>query len=333
MGVPSEIAFCVTQITPVLRTLGGTSRSLDASKATYFFCLCIRWCLVIKAISNMTPTLRLKSGLQRCSTILSAAYQACRAQSVVIHKRLFPFHASAWHLLIKPVDQLLAEGDAAECDRLTTQWRDHMQSQLNVILLTVSCQHKHGMGQSSQRLTTLKSAVVASVVASSFSWPMLDTTHDPMNNDFNVLVLGACYAALAVAICAIACGAQLSLALSRISTCRTGLSRLRHLLAKDGLAVPPRASFAKMYLWQIPAALLNLSIYLYLAGPVVLAYTSAANMLRAQPIRYGIVVSRPSRWILSGSALTCYRSLLVLHLRVCTESCTISCVPYTSIGV
>jgi hypothetical protein len=102
-------------------------------------------------------------------------------------------------------------------------------------------------------------------MASNLSWEVV-SVQSP--NNLVVLAQSACYSSLVLVLFSVACGTQLALALSRITTCDEGLARLRNLLSEiDVQSGQRRPTLAKMYLWQTPAALLNLSLYMYLVCP------------------------------------------------------------------
>lgn len=53
------------------------------------------------------------------------------------------FHSRAWRAMGDPIVGILKESDPGERDALTRRWREQMNSQLNVILVTVGFSARH----------------------------------------------------------------------------------------------------------------------------------------------------------------------------------------------
>ncbi|KAM7192598.1 hypothetical protein V8F20_008807 [Naviculisporaceae sp. PSN 640] len=171
-------------------------------------------------------------------------------------------YSQVWKAMAAPISHLLNEPDDDERNKLTLKWRDQLQTQLNVILIT--------------------SALIASVVASSFTWPEFEPSTDPLGIVLTI-VKALWYGSLLFSIVAIASAAQLAIALSRIAAYSTDLEFTRRMLAsvdpKDPAMPTTRVSFPKLWMWQIPAMLLNWSINLYVLGVVILVYQAACNLV------------------------------------------------------
>ncbi|KAK4213783.1 hypothetical protein QBC37DRAFT_168986 [Rhypophila decipiens] len=159
----------------------------------------------------------------------------------------------------------LNEPDDDERNKLTLKWKDQLQSQLNVILIT--------------------SALIASVVASSFTWPDFELSTSRLGMVLTI-VKALWYGSLLFSIVAIASAAQLAIALSRIAAYSTDLKFTRGMLTshdpKDPAKTTTRVNFKKLWMWQIPAMLLNGSIYLYVLGLAILVYQGARNLVVQQ---------------------------------------------------
>lgn len=124
-------------------------------------------------------------------------------------------------------------------------------------------------------MTCIQSALTASLVAGSFSWPELDRS--PTSKVLE-LVKAFWFSSLLFSVFSIASAAQLSIALSRISTYRTDLDFTRKMLMTKDQS-ENQLSYPKLYLWQIPSMLLNGSIYLYVLGLAILVYKRCWDFL------------------------------------------------------
>jgi hypothetical protein len=109
-----------------------------------------------------------------------------------------------------------------------------------------------------------QAALLSSVIAGAFSWPAVANTH--------WLVKGFWYCSLALSLASIATATEQAVALSRIVCHPKGLVNLRDVLGKPSgaIQVPYEPRRLQLYVWHIPLAMLNASIYLFLLG--LLAY-------------------------------------------------------------
>ncbi|KAK1759040.1 hypothetical protein QBC47DRAFT_397861 [Echria macrotheca] len=171
-------------------------------------------------------------------------------------------HVWNWKAMADPIAHLLNEPEDDERDRLTLKWRHEIQSQLNVILVI--------------------SALIASVVASSLTWPDFALPTGSLGTVLTI-VKALWFSALLFSIVAIASAAQLAMGLSRIAAYSTDLKYTRRMLASLDPRDPARSttelSYSKLWMWQIPAVLLNWSTCLYVLGLTILVYEEARSLL------------------------------------------------------
>ncbi|KAI1326953.1 hypothetical protein F5Y16DRAFT_373306 [Xylariaceae sp. FL0255] len=208
----------------------------------------------------------------------------CWNATTIGTKETFVFHSRAWSAMGDPIVAILNEPDTSQKDLLTLRWREQMSSQLNVILIT--------------------SALTSSLVASSFSWPEFDQSPPSKVLAF---VKATWYGSLLFSVFSIASAAQLSIALSRIATYRTDLAFTRNMLTTAG-SLNNKLSYPKLYLWQIPAMLLNGSIYLYVLGITIFVYNSCRDLaylnLRIEATGCLVIFSLALVWVLVNYALS-----------------------------
>lgn len=109
-----------------------------------------------------------------------------------------------------------------------------------------------------------QAALLSSVIAGAFSWPPVANAH--------WLVQGLWYSSITLSLASIATATEQAVALSRIVCHPNGLANLRDVLGKPANEIQvthnhmyePRK--LQLYIWHLPLAMLNASIYLFLLG-------------------------------------------------------------------
>ncbi|KAE9366260.1 hypothetical protein N431DRAFT_472808 [Stipitochalara longipes BDJ] len=152
-----------------------------------------------------------------------------------------------WKSTHDPIENLLNEQDPVKQDNLTTVWRDCKVSELATVGYT--------------------SALVASVIASAFSWFPISSS--PWT------VRAVWYSSLTLAMSSISVSTQQTVTLHRIGSHSEALQKIRSMLGEQlrGAPVKPRPS--QLYVWQIPVMLLTVSILLFLIGLAILIFHAA----------------------------------------------------------
>lgn len=106
-------------------------------------------------------------------------------------------------------------------------------------------------------LTSSESGVVAASVTGAFSWFNIERS--------SVFTLCCWYGSLLSAMTAVTVATQQFVALTRISMHVDGLARIRLVIGNGS-----EPSFSRLYAWQVPVMLLNISITLFIVGFAVL---------------------------------------------------------------
>jgi hypothetical protein len=113
---------------------------------------------------------------------------------------------------------------------------------------------------------------MGAVISTSFTWPMLVVE----GRTGGSIILGIWYPALLLALGAIATASQQAVMLTRLRNYNDGPQRLRKMLGKlEGGSWRPRK--LQLFVWQSPAMLQNASIYMFVAGLVVLIWKASMN--------------------------------------------------------
>ncbi|KAH7000322.1 hypothetical protein EDB80DRAFT_723711 [Ilyonectria destructans] len=117
-------------------------------------------------------------------------------------------------------------------------------------------------------VVNITGALVASVVSGALSWPAVD------NAPWTTKALF--YSTLILSLASISAATQQSIALYRIGGNDSGLEVLQNLLKRRG---SQNASRLQAYTWQMPVMLLNVGIFLFLLGLMILIWNRAAQDL------------------------------------------------------
>ena len=171
-----------------------------------------------------------------------------------------------WQSMYEPIDALLTAQDEAIRNRLTTVWRDCKINELTTVGYTVRI-FKVDNELQRNMLTRLQSALVASVIASTFSWSQISSS--PWTTR------AVWYGSLILSMSSISVSTHQVITLHRIGSHPEALEKIRLILGKnvDGGAMKPRSS--QLYVWQIPVMLLTVSIALFIIGLVILVFQTA----------------------------------------------------------
>lgn len=146
---------------------------------------------------------------------------------------------------------------------------------------------KSGSSTFLQLLTLqIQSALICAVVASSFTWPAVSDLPYSMQST----VLAIWYNSLLMSLVTIACATQQAVALSRLYSHVDRVHKIRNFLGSlENHAWKPRK--LQLYIWQVPATLLNASIYSFMIGTSVLVYGSASVLWSVHDIKVSTVFS------------------------------------------
>jgi hypothetical protein len=107
---------------------------------------------------------------------------------------------------------------------------------------------------------------MGSVIATAFTWPLLEDGDSDQK-----VVLGIWYSALLLALGAIATATQQAVKLARLNTYPDCRQRVCNMLGVyEGQQWRPRK--VQLFIWQTPVMLQNGSIYMFLAGLVLLIW-------------------------------------------------------------
>lgn len=110
---------------------------------------------------------------------------------------------------------------------------------------------------------------MTSITASAFSWPIVQSS--------SWTIQAIWYSSIIVSLTSVSTATQQSVAIYRLASLPEGLQKIRQLLGRDGDAtlgiVQPQ--LWQLYIWQIPHLMLNTSIYLFVAGLLVLLWDAA----------------------------------------------------------
>jgi len=114
-----------------------------------------------------------------------------------------------------------------------------------------------------------QSALMGGVIASTFTWPILNDS----KASNHTTVIGLWYCAILLAVVAIASASQQAVMLSRLSSYSDGMQRVRNMLGTlEGQHRVPQK--LQLFIWQTPVMLQNGSIYMFIAGLVALVWIS-----------------------------------------------------------
>ncbi|CAJ2510903.1 Uu.00g065280.m01.CDS01 [Anthostomella pinea] len=172
-----------------------------------------------------------------------------------------PLHASAWDAVMEPVQKLLETSDRDHQEMLSKLWLQHTYSQLNVICVT--------------------SALMGGVIATSFTWPLLEQ----VSQGDQKVILGVWYSALLLALGAIATATQQAVRIARLNTYPDSGQRMRDMLGTLQ-GTQWRTRKLQLFVWQTPVMLQNGSIYMFIARLVVLIWKAVADDCRSSNSRY-----------------------------------------------
>ncbi|KAF2092778.1 hypothetical protein NA57DRAFT_81927 [Rhizodiscina lignyota] len=180
--------------------------------------------------------------------------------TVLQHTLSLPWQRS---MTFDPIVQILNAATPIQ-EQKTRAWIDAKLGELSFVGLTVLLRPPPPSVWLRFRSRILQSALVTAVFAGGFSWNNLTTTGFYMHT-----VRGVWYGGLAMALVAIALAMQQSVALQRLSSNDSGMEKLR---LSFGYPSPSgwKPRFVHVFIWQIPVMLLNVSIFLFILGLLIL---------------------------------------------------------------
>jgi hypothetical protein len=122
------------------------------------------------------------------------------------------------------------------------------------------------------------------VISTAFSWRMLEVEDDNSAS----IIMGIWYSALLLALGTIATASQQAVMLTRLNTYTDSPQRVRKMLGKlEGGSWKPRKM--QLFIWQSPVMLQNASIYMFIAGLVVLVWKSAMTHWSADQLKVSCI--------------------------------------------
>lgn len=204
-------------------------------------------------------------------------------------------HAAAWEISYQSVNLLLAETDPIRRASLTQKWLRNMEQHLTTTLVTVSStlfalQRYHlGICNDTYWISWAQSAVISAAVCSSLTWANFD---GDLNGSICLWIVKTAWnSALVFSMGSIAAACQQIGCLHRLTSHPEGLKMMRRLLAgrKNTHQSTNRLQLSQRIMWQIPAMLLNGSLYLYVAGQCIVFYWDANRHWDKAP--HGLIVS------------------------------------------
>lgn len=162
----------------------------------------------------------------------------------------------------------------------------------------------------------IQSALVASLTVGAFSWPTVEallssSTASPLHDQDlafrtprNLVPLLWC-ASLLFALTSIGSAANQTIIIHRLSVYPDGLARIQKLLGNGTASHNSQIGVGalQMWIWQTPAALLNGSLYLFIAGLLGLIW-DISNIGRSDTSASGNKVSSKSEFLLGLSTFS-----------------------------
>ncbi|KIV79109.1 hypothetical protein PV11_06694 [Exophiala sideris] len=150
-------------------------------------------------------------------------------------------------LTIRPIEQLLNAPAELQKD-LARAWKDGKLAELSFV--------------------GLAGALISGVYASAFSWYNIPPQPWTLKSSW--------YSGLLFALVSICIATQQSVALHRLASNEDGLLRLCTVLSyKQAGRLQPR--YLQIFIWQASVMLLNISIFLFLLGLVILVYQEVVS--------------------------------------------------------
>ena len=183
------------------------------------------------------------------------------------HMSYVPWQTS---LTVQPVEQLLNAPVDSQKD-LSRAWMDGKLAELSFVGLAVSASFRicwYFRENTSKLIPIEQGALISGVYASAFSW--YNTPSQPWT------LKSAWYSGLLLALVSICIATQQSVALHRLAGNEDGLVRLCRILSyKQNGRLKPR--YLQIFIWQASVMLLNISIFLFLLGLVIVVYQEVVN--------------------------------------------------------
>ncbi|KAF2657197.1 hypothetical protein K491DRAFT_756950 [Lophiostoma macrostomum CBS 122681] len=169
-------------------------------------------------------------------------------------------HAAAWEVSHQSVSLLLNEPDHGRQMQLTEKWLTNMEQHLST--------------------TIIASAIISSAICSSFSWASFGS--DSVDSKCVWLAKCTWFSALIFSMGSIASACQQIGCVHRLTSHPDGLAMIRRLLGESNSAKPGvRVRSSQRILWQIPAMLLNGSLYMFVAGLCLMFYWDVGQHMRS----------------------------------------------------
>ncbi|KAK8006848.1 hypothetical protein PG989_000838 [Apiospora arundinis] len=167
---------------------------------------------------------------------------------------LFPFHFAAWHVANASISAIVNESDDAARNLMMDHWRAAMLSQLSNVELI--------------------GAIMSAAVVGAFTWDSLSS----LSTIAYALVQMMWYCSLVLGIGAVAVGLQQSVFLIRIGCLPTANQLCRDMLSRDPGNDRRRVPrWHQVLIWQTAVALLEFSVYTWLAGFVVFIWATTRS--------------------------------------------------------
>ncbi|KAH7305254.1 hypothetical protein B0I35DRAFT_114324 [Stachybotrys elegans] len=143
--------------------------------------------------------------------------------------------------------------------KLTEAWLENMDRQLNTISVT--------------------SALISSLVVSALAWPSVASPggeDGPSSRYDSGPVRCLWYISLLFSLTSIATATNQNVVIHRLSCFSDSLERTRRMLGESGSA-PVVPDMLQLWIWQIPIAFLNGSVYTFVAGLAVIVWGVAKD--------------------------------------------------------
>ena len=178
-------------------------------------------------------------------------------------------------MIIEPIEQLVNAPVEQQNER-TKAWKEAKLAELSLVGLAVRTPRISSTTMVA-KLTYIQSALVSGVCASAFSWYNITPQPYPVRSVW--------YSGLLLALVSITIAVQQSVALHRLSSNQDGLAKLRSMLSYKHAGVL-KARYSQVYIWQTPVMLLNVSIFFFLIGLVIVVFRTGET--EAEDIRVGL---------------------------------------------
>jgi len=177
-------------------------------------------------------------------------------------------------MTVEPIEQLVNAPVEQQNER-TKAWKEAKLAEHSFVGLAVRTPRISSTTKFA-KLTYIQSALVSGVCASAFSW--FNITPQPYS------VRSVWYSGLLFALISITVAVQQSVALHRLNSNQDGLAKLRSMLSYKHAGVL-KARYSQVYIWQTPVMLLNVSIFLFLIGLVIVVFRTGDT---AEDVRVGL---------------------------------------------